>query len=184
MNARLKEIIFKKLYRDLSKVEIISYKDEIWFIDRETKYWYLIYGKSGTLYWRYNFFEKFFFMFSMYNRKYEPLISEWVEEVLNCKINATQSAWFIKPCGVEEVLNCKVNATGNVSQACAFQVEEVLNCKVNAIFGAGQPVPRKVEEVLNCKVDSIDYGWMERSGQCGRGSELQNNLILLYLCNI
>ena len=47
MNQNLKKIIFKKLYQDLSNVEIITHNESIWFIDRENKYWYIIYEKNG-----------------------------------------------------------------------------------------------------------------------------------------
>ena len=50
MINRIKEVIFKKLYKDLSKTEIIPYQNGIWFIDREKKYWYLEYKKNGDLY--------------------------------------------------------------------------------------------------------------------------------------
>jgi hypothetical protein len=91
MNDRLKNIIFKKLYEDLSNVEIIPYNNSIWFIDREKKHWYFEYEKSGILWWRYDFFKNFFNLFSFEKNDYEPIISEWVEEVLNYKVETTYS---------------------------------------------------------------------------------------------
>ena len=86
ISDRLKKFIFKKLYEDLSHVEIIPYKDSIWFIDRENEHWYFEYEKSGTLWWRYHFFESFFNLFSLEFKVYQSIISEWVEEVLNYKV--------------------------------------------------------------------------------------------------
>jgi hypothetical protein len=86
MNDKLKKIIFDKLYKDLSHVEIIPYNNNVYFIDREKKYWYFEYKKNGTLWWRYGFFIDFFFLFSMGKSEFEWIISEWVEEVLNCKV--------------------------------------------------------------------------------------------------
>ena len=86
MNIKLKEIIFNKLYEDLKHVEIIPYYNDIWFIDRENKYWYLRYQKSGDLWWRWEFFNSFFKLFSAERDEYEWVIAEWVEEVLNCKV--------------------------------------------------------------------------------------------------
>ena len=60
VSSRLKDIIYKKLYEDLSHVEIIEYKGEIWFIDRENKSWYFIYNTNGTMWWKYGFFCTFF----------------------------------------------------------------------------------------------------------------------------
>ena len=65
MHPRLKKIIFNKLYEDLKHVEIINYKESVWFIDREKKYWYLECEKDGILWWKYDFFTNFFRLFSM-----------------------------------------------------------------------------------------------------------------------
>ena len=89
--SRLKELIFKKLYQDLSNAEIIEYKDSIWLINKKKKYWYFQYNKSGILNWRYDFFKNFFNMFSLEKNEYEPILAEWVEEILNCKVNSAIS---------------------------------------------------------------------------------------------
>mgnify|MGYP003348120386 CR=1 FL=1 len=65
--SRIKELIFKKLYQDLSNAEIIPYEGSLWFVDRENKYWYLEYVKSGDLWWRYDFFNNFFHLISPYS---------------------------------------------------------------------------------------------------------------------
>ena len=103
--SRLKQLIFKKLSEDLSNAEIIPYGDSIWFIDREKKYWYFQYEKSGILNWRYEFFSNFFTLFSMKKDDYQPIITEWVEEVLNCKVNATRGIVHLTQRRVEKVLN-------------------------------------------------------------------------------
>ena len=87
MNERLKRIIFKKLDQDLGQAEIIVDDNKsIWFIDRANKYWYLELRSSGTLWWRYSFFRDFFPLFGLERIEYEPVIAEWVEEVLNKKL--------------------------------------------------------------------------------------------------
>ena len=105
MNDKLREIIFKKLYSDLYDAEIIDFDNRIWFIDREKKYWYLEYNKSGVLWWRYDFFTNFFKLFSIEEFEFEPIISDWVEEVLNCEVTTTLQARFQEDYKVEEVLN-------------------------------------------------------------------------------
>ena len=107
MNIRLKKRVFDKLYEDLKHAEIIDCEGSIWFIDREKKYWYLEYEKSGYLMWRQQFFRDFFFLFSMQQHEYERVIAEWVEEVLNCKVDTTKSSSSSLSISVEEVLNCK-----------------------------------------------------------------------------
>jgi len=106
MNNKLKKIIFDKLYMNLSDAEIIKHDNTFWFIDVDEKYWYLRYQKlDGVLWWRYDFFNDFFMLFSMEQKEYEPIISEWVEEVLNNKV--ITSSWWLGDYlfGMEEVLN-------------------------------------------------------------------------------
>ena len=91
MNIRIKRRIFDKLYEDLKDAEIIDCKGSIWVVDREKKYWYLEYKKSGVLYLRDEFFTNFFLLFSMERSQYEQVIADWVEEVLNCKVDATEA---------------------------------------------------------------------------------------------
>jgi hypothetical protein len=90
MNERLKRIIFKKLDQDLGHAEIIVDDDKsIWFIDRANKFWYLELRTSGTLWWRYSFFRDFFPLFGLERLEYEPVIAEWVEEVLKRGVSST-----------------------------------------------------------------------------------------------
>jgi hypothetical protein len=127
MNDKLKKVIFDKLYMNLSDAEIIKHDNSIWFIDRDQKYWYLQYNKSGKLWWRYDFFNDFFMLFSMEKREYESIIIDWVEEVLNNKVITSDS----------------------MENAMRFKVEEVLNCKVKKVTGSPMPKSIKVGELLN-----------------------------------
>jgi len=89
MNIILKKRIFDKLYNDLKGAEIIDCMGSIWVVDRDKEYCYLEYEKSGDLYCEYRFFDNFFLLFSMERSQYEQVIAEWVEEVLNCKVDTT-----------------------------------------------------------------------------------------------
>jgi len=106
MNIRIKKRIFDKLYEDLKHAEIIDCKGSIWVVDREKKYWYLEYKKSGVLYLRDKFFTNFFLLFSMALYEYKLVIADWVEEVLNCKVDATDGYSYDRIYAVEDVLNC------------------------------------------------------------------------------
>ena len=152
VSDRLKDIIFKKLYKELSKVEIIPYKESVYFIDRDNKYWYFEYEKSNKLWWRYDFFINFFVLFSLGPDDYEKVMGEWVEEVLNCKVDTTLPPLLIPKMKVEEVLNCKVTTTHTSSNWEPQLVEEVLNCKVTTTDWIEDEGIRTVEEILNCKV--------------------------------
>jgi len=131
ISDRLKEIIFNKLYSDLSRVEIIHYKTFIWFIDREDKCWYFRYDKSnGQLLWKYGFFSNFFTIFTMDSDEFTPVLSSWVEEVLNHEVTTTHVGTTFLFLEVEEVLNCKVNTTSSGDGVPLIWVKEVLNHNV------------------------------------------------------
>jgi hypothetical protein len=97
MNTRLKKRIFDKLYEDLKHAEIIDCGSSIWVVDRDKEYWYLEYQQErGLLWWRYQFFDNFFLLFSMEQDEYERVIADWVEEVLNCKVDETYlREWYL-----------------------------------------------------------------------------------------
>ena len=106
VSDRLKNIIFKQLYKELSKVEIIPYQDSVYFIDRDKKYWYFEYEiKSGKLWWRFDFFINFFVLFSLKPYDYEKVMGEWVEEILNCKVDVTMVRITDRSTEVTEVLD-------------------------------------------------------------------------------
>ena len=131
VNGKLKDIIYKKLCEDLSHVEIINYKGEIWFIDRDNKYWYFIYDKNnGELWWRYSFFTSFCLLFSLPVIEFNLLISYWVEDVLKSKVTTTEGGSDNVGNEVEEVLSYRVNTTRTRNKGPWERVEEVLNCKV------------------------------------------------------
>ena len=149
---KLKQLIFKHLYKELGNVEIIPYKDSVWFIDRENCYRYYQLSKEGCLYWRYSFFPSFFSIFSLGQSEFEPIISSWVEEVLNHKVSTTVFVPFADTRMVEDVLNHKVSTTARAFVHAPYRVEEVLNHKVSTTSIQFTAIGNMVEEVLNHKV--------------------------------
>jgi hypothetical protein len=131
MHPRLKKIIFNKLYEDLKHVEIINYKESVWFIDREKKFWYLECEKDGILWWKYDFFTNFFMLFSMERSEFELVIADWVEEVLNFKVGTTGKNHAGNHQLVEEILNFKVGTTTPFIEPTDEEAEDVLNFKVD-----------------------------------------------------
>ena len=151
MNPRLKKIIFSKLNDDLSKVEIIlSENQSIWFIDRANKYWYFELEKSGKLWWRYEFFTNFFPLFCLEIDEFQPLLSEWVEGILNRGVSSTSNPGANAYDQVEGILNSGVSATGDLGMERIATVESILNHG----YRKGS---RKVDEVLNHKVVITEY---------------------------
>jgi hypothetical protein len=155
MNPRLKQIIKNKLSEDLSSVSIINYNGSIWFIDPKSKYWYLeLYKKTKTLWWRLDFFEDFFILFSMEQREFVPVIIEWVQEVLNGKVASTRAEDRSSIAWVEEVLNGKFVSTHHTERKCTAEVEEVLDGKILSTVGNLPPSQVMVEKVLTGEVVS------------------------------
>lgn len=149
MTDRLKEIIFKKLNTDLSKVEIIVHNESIWFIDRENKYWYLELVKSGKLYWRYQFFTQFFDLFTMDRERYEPLIKEWVELVLKLGVESTKTYSDGFNPKVESVLNDGVTSMHPMNVTENKLMESALNNGVTSFGYTNRERPVMVESALN-----------------------------------
>ena len=154
MHERLKKIIFKKLDQDLGQAEIIvDDNNSIWFIDRGNKYWYLELKSAGVLWWRYSFFNDFFPLFGMERKEYEPVIAEWVEEVLKRGVSSTeQGGVYIDR--VEEVLKRGVSSTLRRLGSGHGQVEDVLKRGVSSTEFEKTRDYLEVEEVLKREVYS------------------------------
>jgi hypothetical protein len=89
MNSRLKSIIFKKLYSDIGHSElIVDERNSTWFINREVGCWYMEFEESGKLYCRYEFFSRFFSLFSMEPDEFGSIIIDWAEQRLPIKISS------------------------------------------------------------------------------------------------
>jgi len=158
ISNKLKKVIFKKLYKDLSHVDIIPYNDSIWFIDKGNSYWYFEFeNDSKQLWWRYDFFTDYFNLFSMEEKTFVPILSEWVENILNHKVNEIDRHFFFRGHIVEEMLNCNVETTSSSSTP-FFRVEEILNCKVETTTSSQTFLLQRVEEVLNYKAETTDSG--------------------------
>lgn len=152
---KLKEVIFKKLYKDLSHVEIITYENDIWFIDRDDKYWFFKYDSTGRLWWRRIYFNNFFTLFSLTSIQFVPIISSWVEEVLNSKVNRTISSPNSDTHSVKDVLdNYNPEPSFEEDVKKFFEVDEVLKYKVKLTPSFIQDKQPEVENVLKHTVKS------------------------------
>ena len=160
MNERLKRIIFKKLNQDLGQAEIIVDDNKsIWFINRANKFWYLELRSSGTLWWRYSFFRDFFPLFDLERIEYEPVIAEWVEDVLKRGVSSTNPNAYLNNLPVEEVLKHEVFSTLQSKIDYQNQVEDVLKREVSSTLHREFPLmDGGVEEALKRRVSStISY---------------------------
>jgi hypothetical protein len=144
MHERLKKIIFKKLDQDLGHAEIIvDDNNSIWFIDRGNKYWYLELKSVGVLWWRYSFFNDFFPLFGMERKEYEPVIAEWMEEVLKCNVSSTLTDILMELRTVEEVLKHGISST-NSKELLRFEVEKILFLKAGV-----RENKTKIKKIIN-----------------------------------
>ncbi len=83
VNPKLAKIAMGKLYDDIKDAEVIPYRSSVWIIDRKNKYWYIEYRDGGAMYWRRDFFQDFFNIFSMKDKDFEPLLVTMMEDILN-----------------------------------------------------------------------------------------------------
>ena len=183
MNERLKRIIFKKLDQDLSQAEIIVDDNKsIWFIDRANKFWYLELRSSGTLWWRYSFFRDFFPLFGLERLEYEPVIAEWVEEVLKRGVSLTLSGFPLMDVGVEEVLKHEVFSTLQSKIDYQNQVEDVLKREVSSTLHREFPLmDGGVEEALKRGVSSTQRNHMN---DCDEMEEALKRGVYSTQCNV
>lgn len=180
MHPRLKNIVFHKLNKDLSKCEIILAENQsIWFIDRDRKYWYFELEKCGKLWWRYEFFTEFFTFFSLEHTSFQRLLSQWVEGILNREVvtinenHQGSASWMdyilssevvttdygglIPSCDVEDILNRGVKKTDNFYGERSSKIEEVLNREINEIDGGELFDDGALDKILNRSVESAAF---------------------------
>ena len=141
LNLKLKKVISDYLLKDLMPVEIIYYKDSVWFIDRESKYWYFEYHKTDKhLWWRWSHFQSALKIFSMNGEENQSIFGELVGSILNKKqiLECKYPNKVFKTVGsilnfkeeVKEVLNHEVKTKHQDSAFLNLMVEEVLNHNV------------------------------------------------------
>ena len=165
LNSKIKKVIADYLLKDLMSVEIIYYKDSIWFIDREQRYWYFEYHKEDKhLWWRWSHFQSALKIFSLNGEEHQGIFGELVNMILNKKQNLETKYpdKVFKTVGsilnfkedVKEVLNNQVNTTypGFIDGHC--QVEEVLNNQVKTTNFFDFTKIIEMEEVLNNEVNT------------------------------
>ena len=174
MNQKLKNKILDYLLKDLNDVEIIYYRDSIWFIDRERRYWYFEYHKEDKhLWWRWSYFQSALKIFSLNGEEHQGIFGELVNMILNKKQNLETKYpdKVFKTVGsilnfkedVKEVLNNQVKTTNFFDFTKIYEVEEVLNNEVNTTRYKFGYIGLQVEEVLNNEVKKTLSGGAKKS---------------------
>ena len=165
ISKRLKKLIFKYLLKDLYKVEIIYYRDSVWFIDRENRYWYFEYHKLDKhLWWRWSHFTTALTMFSMGAEQEQHLFGELVNMILTKKqkLEAKYPNKVFKTVGSvmnfedndEVVTKNEIKTTDGYGWKPKPVVDEVLNCEVETTESQLFVPGVMVDEILNCEVET------------------------------
>jgi hypothetical protein len=175
ISNRIKNLIFEFLLKDLTKVEIIYYRDSIWFIDRDNRYWYFEYHKVDKhLWWRWSHFTTALTMFSMEAEKEQYLLGELVNMILTKKqkLEAKYPNKIFKTVGsvmnfedkVDEVLNCEIDTTRSMEYQNINRMDEALNYEVETAYGTNLNENVQMKEVLNSEVETtrISLVYIER----------------------
>jgi hypothetical protein len=174
LNLKIKKVIVDYLVKDLMPVEIIYYRDSIWFIDREQRYWYFEYHKEDKhLWWRWSYFQSALKIFSLNGEEHQGIFGELVNMILNKKQNLETKYpdKVFKTVGsilnfkeeVKEVLNNQVKTTNFFDFTKIYEVEEVLNCEVKKTLSGGAKKSMEAHKVLDQEVETTtDYAWYGR----------------------
>jgi hypothetical protein len=168
MNDKLKKVIFDYVLKDMQKVEIIYYRNSIWFIDRKNRYWYFEYHKTDKhLWWRWSHFTQGLKIFSIDTEKEQYIFGELVNMILKKKqkleskypnkvFNTIGSVINFEDKDEEKVVvKNEIKTTDGYGWKPKPIVDEVLNNEVETI--QRMPVTNQmfVEKVLNCDVETI-----------------------------
>ena len=167
MNDKIKKVICDYLVKDLYKVEIIYYRDSIWFIDRENRYWYFEYHKVDKhLWWRWSHFTQALKIFSMDAEKEQSIFGELVNIILTKKqkLESKYPNKIFKTIG--SVMNFEDNdgvvtkneikTTDGHGWKPRFVVDEVLNNEVETTRPRGSFFGVLEDEVLNNEVETTN----------------------------
>jgi len=170
MNDKLKKVIFNYLFKDIQKVEIIYYRDSIWFINRENRYWYFEYHKVDKhLWWRWSHFTQGLKIFSIDAEKEQSIFGELVNMILKKKqkleskypnkvLNTIGSVMNFEDKD-EDVSKNEIKTTNGYGCKPKPVVDEVLNCEVETTSNMKAQQLWEVEKVLNYDIKTIEQDW-------------------------
>lgn len=152
IHPKLKKLIAKYLVKDLYKVEIIYYRDSIWFIDRENRYWYFEYHKVDKhLWWRWSHFTQALKIFSMDAEKEQCIFGELVNMILTKKQNLESKY----PNKIFKTVGSVINFKDKVGEELNFEVEKTLS--------GGARKTMDAHKVLDQEIKTTDgHGWKPR----------------------
>ena len=136
MNDRLKKIIFKKLSKHISEIDIVFVQetDSVFFIDIEDEYWYFELEKSGLLWWKLDFFRIFFKMFSIEFTEYDELVKNWFEKFISLDVKSTQLSTMHKEANTQYFLPEIIKKINRSETNQRIKIKDLINKKNNHLF--------------------------------------------------
>ena len=85
-HPKVRKYCTDKITEDLKPKNIITWKNEIWVLDLDTKEWYLTICAEGETWYNQDFFRTHMYLFSLSNREISSIIKEWVEKNFEVRV--------------------------------------------------------------------------------------------------
>lgn len=86
-NKKIRKFVFKCLNDLLSDKTVYPYDKNFWIIGLEERNWYIHYDSNGKLYYNSKYFDDFFHMFSLEQKKYQILLRMWFVKSTKFTVN-------------------------------------------------------------------------------------------------
>lgn len=91
---KFKKYLFEKVYKEFKNTEVIIHNNGLFMINTNEKNWFLQY-KNGILYWKYDFFMRFFRPYSLEENEFEKIIVEWFSEKFGLQVKENYWSFFL-----------------------------------------------------------------------------------------
>ena len=87
IHPKIKTFIFEKLKEDLKFKSLLSWKNEMWVLDLDSKEWYFTILSEGESWYNQEYFKLYLSLFSITNRQLSSILKEWVENNFEVRIS-------------------------------------------------------------------------------------------------
>jgi len=91
IHPKMMKTLSDKIKDDFSDVSVINLNGNIWFINPNSKYWYLQVNREGALFWREEYFSTFFTIFSLEYPETDEFLCLFVKEYMSTNIKKITS---------------------------------------------------------------------------------------------
>ena len=88
IHPKLKKLIWEKITQDLRNKSLLTWKNELWVLDLDSKEWYLTILAEGIAWYNQDFFKAYTNLFSLSSRQLASIIKEWIENVFEVRLTS------------------------------------------------------------------------------------------------